>query len=136
MASQTVLLTLSGIDRPGVTSTLFAALSKHPVIVLDIKQLVVCGRLVLSVLLALEPDAVNTDGVIYKLRQDIRSTAAALDMEVSTVPGAMEDNERRRGRVHVTVLGAPLRAGAVSQIALEIACRGGNIDRILLPRIQ
>ena len=130
MASQTVLLTLSGIDRPGVTSILFAALSKHPVIVLDIEQLVVRGRLVLSVLLALEPDAVNTDGVIYKLRQDIRSTAAALDMEVSTVPGAMEDNERRRGRVHVTVLGAPLRAGAVSQIALEIACRGGNIDRI------
>ena len=63
MASQTVLLTLSGIDRPGVTSILFAALSKHPVIVLDIEQLVVRGRLVLSVLLALEPDAVNIEVV-------------------------------------------------------------------------
>lgn len=130
MASQTVLLTLSGIDRPGVTSTLFTALDNHPVTVLDIEQLVVRGRLVLSVLLALEPDGVNTDQVIYQLRQDIRGTALALDMEVSTVPGAMEDNERRRRRVHVTVLGAPLRPGAVSRIALEIASRGGNMDRI------
>lgn len=130
MTSQTLLLTLSGTDRPGVTKTLFAALAGHPVTVLDIEQLVVRGHLVLSALVAVDIDAVDKDEVVSQLRQDIRGTAAALGMDVTIVPGAMENDERRRGRVHVTILGAPLRPGAVSRIAEEIANRGGNIDRI------
>jgi phosphoserine phosphatase len=51
-------------------------------------------------------------------------------MDVTTVPGALEDTVTRRDRVHVTILGAPLRPDAVSRIAEEIANRGGNIDRI------
>ncbi len=130
MKSQTLLLTLSGTDRPGVTKTLFAALAGHPVTVQDVEQLVVRGHLVLSALVAVDADSGAADEVISKLRQDIRRTAAALDMDVTTVPGAMEDADRRRGRVHVTILGAPLRPSAVSRIAEEIANRGGNIDRI------
>lgn len=130
MTSQTLLLTLSGTDRPGVTKTLFAALAKHPVTVLDVEQLVVRGRLVLSALLAVQTTSADQDQVVSAIRHDIRATAAALDMDVTTVPGAMEDNARRRGRVHVTILGAPLLPEAVSRIAEEIADRGGNIDRI------
>ena len=130
MKSQTLLLTLSGTDRPGVTKTLFAALAGHPVTVQDVEQLVVRGHLVLSALVAVDADSGAADEVISQLRQDIRRTAAALDMDVTTVPGAMEDADRRRGRVHVTILGAPLRPSAVSRIAEEIANRGGNIDRI------
>ena len=130
MKSQTLLLTLSGTDRPGVTKTLFAALAGHPVTVQDVEQLVVRGHLVLSALVAVDADSGAADEVISQLRQDIRRTAAALDMDVTTVPGAMEDSDRRRGRVHVTILGAPLRPSAVSRIAEEIANRGGNIDRI------
>ncbi len=130
MKSQTLLLTLSGTDRPGVTKTLFAALAGHPVTVQDVEQLVVRGHLVLSALVAVDADSGAADEVISRLRQDIRRTAATLDMDVTTVPGAMEDTDRRRGRVHVTILGAPLRPGAVARIAEEIAKRGGNIDRI------
>ncbi|MSO27162.1 MAG: phosphoserine phosphatase SerB [Candidatus Nanopelagicales bacterium] len=130
MTSQTLLLTLSGTDRPGVTKTLFATLAKHPVTVIDIEQLVVRGRLVLSALVEVDTGAADKDELVSLLRHDIRATAAALDMDVTTVPGAVEDNERRRARVHVTILGAPLRPDAVSRIAEEIANRGGNIDRI------
>jgi phosphoserine phosphatase len=46
------------------------------------------------------------------------------------VPGAAEDDERRRNRIHVTMLGAPLLPRAIAEAAAEIADRGGNIDRI------
>ena len=130
MTSQTLLLPLSGTDRPGVTKTLFAALAAHPITVLDVEQLVVRGRLVLSALVNVETSGTGNDEIMSRIRQDIRSTAAALEMDVTTVPGALEDTVSRRDRVHVTILGAPLRPDAVSRIAEEIANRGGNIDRI------
>ena len=40
---RTLLITLSGQDRPGVTRTLFRALDPHRVHVLDVEQIVVRG---------------------------------------------------------------------------------------------
>ncbi len=48
----TLLITLTGRDRPGVTSRLFTVLSAHGTTVLDVEQVVIRGRLVLGVLLA------------------------------------------------------------------------------------
>ena len=56
--------------------------------------------------------------------------AADLEMDVETVPGAAEDDERRHNRIHVTMLGAPLLPGDIAEVAAQIADRGGNIDRI------
>jgi phosphoserine phosphatase len=122
----TLLITLSGNDRPGVTRTLFATLQEHPVAVLDVEQLVVRGRLVLAVLVAVAGD----DATVAATRSAVRHAAADLDMDVVTVPGAAEDDERRRNRVHVTMMGSPLTPGAIAEAAAEIADRGGNIDRI------
>ena len=49
----TVLVTLTGRDRPGVTSRLFASLAAHDLTVLDVEQVVIRGHLVLGVLLGL-----------------------------------------------------------------------------------
>ena len=119
-----LLAILSGRDRPGVTAALFDALRPYPVTVLDLEQLVVRGRLVLAVLLGLRAQDVGD------IRAVVHSAASKLGMEAETVPGAPEEVESGRGRVHVTVLGAPLRPGAVADLATEIAQRGGNIDRI------
>lgn len=141
MSHETLLLTLSGLDRPGVTRQLFGALDRYPVTVEDVEQLVVRGRLVLSVLLAIESghpfhsnepstEARADDPVLADLRRAIRLVAAELDMEVALVVGAREDSSHRRDRIHVTVLGSPLRPSAIAQVAEVIADRGGNIDRI------
>jgi len=119
----TLLITLTGPDRPGVTSTLFEALSDYDVVVLDMEQVVVRGTLVLGVLLggrqvgAAEPAA--------------RSAARHLGMTVTTSPGEDEIDPRRLGRVHVTLLGHPLLPAAVAGIAGRIADCGANIDRIV-----
>jgi phosphoserine phosphatase len=52
-------------------------------------------------------------------------------MQVEVETGAAEDDARRRGRVVVTVLGAPLLPAALQGIAEQVAALDGNIDRIV-----
>lgn len=125
MQPQSVLVTVTGQDRPGVTSALFAALAAHDVEVVDVEQVVIRGRLVLCVLLALH-------GEPGSLRRAVTQTGEALGVEVEVGVGDEIDDAspHRAGRHHVLVLGGPLRAGAVSEVASRIADLGANIDSI------
>jgi len=121
--SRTVLITLTGKDRPGVTSSLFATLARFGVEVLDIEQILLRRRLILGLLLTQPRD--------WKaLRDAVEKVAADLDMTVEIDRGAGDNRPRPEGRSHVTVLGTPLRAAAVAAIAGRIADTGANIDRI------
>ena len=57
MQPQSVLITVTGSDRPGVTSALFAGLAAHDVEVIDVEQVVIRSNLMLSVLLTLRGEA-------------------------------------------------------------------------------
>jgi phosphoserine phosphatase len=120
---QTILITLTGRDRPGVTSTVFTTLAGFGVSVLDIEQIVLRRRLVLGVLVTAPRDE-------KALREAMGRVADELDMHVEVERGTGDNRARREGRSHVTVLGMPLRAGAVAAIAGRIADTGANIDRI------
>ena len=120
----TLLVTLTGRDRPGVTARLFAALARHDLAVLDAEQVVIRGRLVLGVLLgcAGPPDLTAIHRAVTGLAADF-----GLEAEITAGRG---DEPRRRGLLHVTVLGRPLTPSAVAAIAGQIAAAGANIDRI------
>ncbi|MBO0819194.1 MAG: phosphoserine phosphatase, partial [Actinobacteria bacterium] len=120
----TILVTLTGRDRPGVTSRLFTALSAHELTVLDIEQVVIRGRLVLGVLLG-----GGSDPDLTGIHRAIRAIAADLGLEAEITTGS-GDAPRRRGQLHVTVLGHPLLPAAVAAIAGRVAGNGANIDRI------
>jgi phosphoserine phosphatase len=124
-APRTLLVTVTGRDRPGVTATLFDALSPHHVTVLDVEQVVIRGRLILGVLVS--GAAVDARAVDAQLTAALRPLG--MDVEVEAADG--DDDPRRRGRVHVTVLGHPLRPKAMAGLAGCIADYGGNIDRIV-----
>ena len=120
-----LLVTLTGRDRPGVTSRLFALLAAHDVTVADVEQVVIRGRLILGVLLSAdgEPD-------LTAIHRSVSALAADLDMDAEITTGAGEPPARRRGRLHVTMLGPALRPSAVASIAGRVAGQGANIDRI------
>jgi phosphoserine phosphatase len=120
-----LLVTLTGRDRPGVTSALFAALAPYDIDVVDVEQVVIHDRLVLGVLLAVRH---SEDAV--RAAAEAAGGQFGLDVEI-TVTTEDAAGPRRRGRLHVTVLGAPLRPGAVAGIAGRIADTGANIDRIV-----
>jgi phosphoserine phosphatase len=122
-ATNTVLITLTGKDRPGVTSTVFDTLASFGGEVLDIEQIVLRRRLILGVLVTAPRD--------WKaLRSAMEKVAAELDMQVEVDRGTGDNRARPEGRSHVTVLGMPLRPKAVAAIAGRIADTGANIDRI------
>ncbi|GLZ13752.1 phosphoserine phosphatase [Actinomadura sp. NBRC 104425] len=124
-AERTLLITLTGRDRPGVTSRLFSTLAEFPLTVFDVEQVVIRGRLVLGVLVS------YSDGVdIGRVWTAAERLATDLDMEIELSTGRFRTMPRRRGRLHVTVLGAPLRPAAMAGIAGRIAASGANIDRI------
>jgi phosphoserine phosphatase len=123
----TLLITLTGRDRPGVTSRLFAILAGHPLTVTDIEQVVIRGRLVLGVLLGCDapPDLTGIHAAVTALAGDL-----GLEAEITAGSGAAEDVPARGGRLHVTLLGSPLAPAAITAIAGRIAASGANIDRI------
>jgi phosphoserine phosphatase len=120
----TLLITVTGRDRPGVTSRLFSVLAGHELSVLDVEQVVIRGRLVLGVLLscghALDLNAIH---------RQVTAVAADLGLEVEITAGSAEP-ALRRSSLHVTVLGSMLPPAAIAGIAGRIAGSGANIDRI------
>ena len=122
-APSTLLFTLTGKDRPGVTSTVFGTIGAFGVEVLDIEQIVLRRRLVLGVLVTLPRN--------WKaLRDALQRVADDLDMQLDVDRGIGDNRRRPEGRSHVTVLGMPLKPAAVAAIAGRIADTGANIDRI------
>jgi phosphoserine phosphatase len=122
--SATVMITLMGRDRPGVTAAMFRTLAAFPVEVLDMEQIVLRGRLVLGILVTAPRDP-------KRLNAEVEQTATALGMDLEVVTGVGDNERRRSGRAHVTVLGQPLRPGAVAALTGRIADTGANIDRIV-----
>jgi phosphoserine phosphatase len=120
---ETLLLTISGKDRPGVTSAIFQTLAHAGVEVLDIEQIVLRRRLVLGILVTAPRDW-------KRLRTAVEVTASGLGMSIEVTRGTGDNAGRGVGRSHVTVIGAPLRASAMAAVAGRIADSGANIDRI------
>jgi phosphoserine phosphatase len=124
MQPTSVLATISGRDRPGVTAAFFAALAAHDVDIRDVEQVVIRDRLILAVLFDLRGDTAA-------LRNSVTSAASALGMECEV---AIADGSPRRAprgsRSHVIVLGRPLRPGALSHVAQRIADIGDNIESV------
>ncbi|HET6627580.1 MAG TPA: phosphoserine phosphatase SerB [Nocardioidaceae bacterium] len=122
-APKTLLITLTGKDRPGVTSRVFSTLAAFGVEVLDIEQIVLRRRLVLGVLVTAPRDS-------KALQAAMERVADELDMQVDVDRGTGDNRSRPDGRSHVTVLGMPLKPSAVAAIAGRVADTGANIDRI------
>jgi phosphoserine phosphatase len=120
---RTLLVTVSGEDRPGVTSALFDAIADVGAEVRDLEQVVVRGHLTLALLLA---PGTNED----RLRDVVASVGADLGVKVKFKSGTGDSQRRRTGRAAVVVLGSPLLASAVAAITARIASHGANIDRI------
>jgi phosphoserine phosphatase len=120
---QTLSITVTGEDRPGVTSSILEAVSGTGAEVRDIQQVAVHGHLTLALLLAPGDHA-------DELRDAAAVAAHRLGLSLTVLEGSGDNARPRQGRAAVVVLGAPLRAEAVALVTARIADHGANIDRI------
>jgi phosphoserine phosphatase len=98
-----------------------------------LEQVVLGGRLVLGAILEVDErvaPGVSRQRVFEEIRSALDKTAIDLDMEVEYGDGNGRVNEVASERLHVTVLAAPLRPGALGAITSCVARSGANIDRI------
>jgi len=119
----TVLVTLTGTDRPGLTSAVLSTLATRGLEVIDAEQVVLRGRLILGVLLSAPRDHKD-------LKDELKALANVLDVDISVKKGVGDNEPRRKGRSQVTVIGRPLSAAGLAAVAGRIADTGANIDRI------
>ena len=121
-----VLITVTGVDRPGVTSALFEVLSVHEVDLLNVEQVVIRDRLTLGVLVSGQPEIAAGE----TLRNDVTAAISRMGLQVSIersddVPVIAEPSTHT-----IVVLGRPITAAAFGAVAREAAALGVNIDVI------
>jgi len=121
-----VLITVTGVDQPGVTSALFQVLSSHKVELLNVEQVVIRGRLTLGVLVSTTPAVAEGDA----LRTDVAAAVHAKGLDV-TIERSDDLPIIREPSTHtIVVLGRPITAEAFGAVAQEVATLGVNIDVI------
>ena len=118
-----LLITVTGKDRPGITSGLCEVLEHTGARILDMEQVVIRDRLLLGLLISPGAEVTVTEDLIRKAASNV-----GVDVEFRHMGAQRRGRDAERW--YVVMLGQPLRAGAISAVANTIAACGCNIERI------
>ena len=122
----TGLILLTGIDKPGITATLFETLAPFAITVIDIEQVVIRERLILTLLIACNPaHATAIDGDLVEL-----ATTLDVDIATSFSHTAITSIAAKSGLLHAVLLSPKLLPSAVAKVAHSVSALGGNIESI------
>jgi phosphoserine phosphatase len=122
----TGLILLSGVDKPGITETLFHTLSPFAVSILDIEQVVIRGRVILTCLISCAPAHAPA------IEADLEECANVLGVDIASSfeDSATTDIAVKKSLLHVVLLSEDLKPSAINAVANAIANNRGNIERI------
>jgi phosphoserine phosphatase len=120
------LITVTGVDKPGVTSALFQVLARHKVELLNVEQVVIRGRLTLGVLVSAPREVAEGKA----LPAEVEAAIQAVGLDV-TIDRSDDLPIIREPSTHtIMVLGRPITAEAFGALAREVAALDVNIDLI------
>jgi phosphoserine phosphatase len=120
----TGLILVSGEDRPGITESLMQSLSAFSVTIIDIEQLVIRDRLLLTVLLSL--DEAHAEAITEDL--GVLQEQIGLDIAIDFT---QQDSTKISGEtLRVVVVGNAIKPSGLAAVASQIAKLGGNISAI------
>jgi phosphoserine phosphatase len=120
----TGLILVSGEDRPGITESLMQTLSAFSVTIIDIEQLVIRDRLLLTVLLSL--DEAHAEAITEDL--GVLQEQIGLDIAIDFT---QQDSTQISGEtLRVVVVGNAIKPSGLAAVASQIAKLGGNISAI------
>ncbi|TQK31404.1 phosphoserine phosphatase SerB [Arthrobacter sp. SLBN-53] len=121
-----LLITVTGVDQPGVTSALFEVLSRHRVELLNVEQVVIRNRLTLGVLVSVDTPVADEVRFSDEIRAAIHGVGLDVTIERSDDKPVMVEPSTHT----IVVLGRPITAEAFGVVAREVADLGVNIDFI------
>ena len=118
----TGLILLTGIDAPGIATSLFETLAPFAVHVIDIEQLVISNRLILTVLIGASPAHQSA------IEEDLASCAMALDVDIATLFGKTELATMPQDLVHLIISAPKLHPRDLALTTQTITSIGANIQ--------
>ena len=126
-----ILISITGVDRPGITSAIMHVLDKFNANILDIGQAVIHDTLSLGMLVEVPSEVADTKFI----KEAVKKVADGLDLTVrfttiTTQSYAAWVERQGKPRHIVTILARRITAHQVSRLAGIIANNGLNIDQI------
>ncbi len=126
-----ILISISGMDRPGITASITAVLAEFDVNVLDIGQSVIHDSLSLGMLVEI-PEHIENAQVV---KDAIQKTIGSLDLTVRFVDISLSSYEnwvgqQGKARHVVKLLSRRITAHQISRLSRLVAENGLNIDKI------
>ena len=120
----TGLILVSGEDRPGITESLMKTLSAFSVTILDIEQLIIRDRLLLTVLLSL--DEAHAEAIT----EDLHTLQDQIGLDIA-IDFTQQGSHRISGEtLRVVIVGNAIKPSGLAAVASQIAQLGGNISAI------
>jgi phosphoserine phosphatase len=117
-------VTVSGQDAPGIAARLFAAMAACDVVIEDVEQVRLHGRLLLCTEVTLAP------GDEPALRAAMAAHLEGIAVEVGLEPLVEAEPADAPDHHLVTVLAQEIDAATLQGVAEQVARHGGNIERI------
>ena len=128
-ANEIILITINGLDRPGVTAALTEILANNNAVILDIGQADIHNQLSLGILFQCTEE---NSGTILK---ELLFKSYELDVNIRFSPISEEEYSewvgmQGKNRYIITILGRKLTAKQIAGVSHVVAQQGMNIDDI------
>ena len=120
----TGLILVSGEDRPGITEKLMSLLSEFSVFVLDIEQLVIRGRLILTVLISLDESHASA------IAADLELLEKEIGFDIAIDFAEEQNSAENPPNLHVVIISDSLKPASIAVVAAELSKIQANISAI------
>ncbi|MCX6442622.1 MAG: hypothetical protein NTW43_00345 [Actinobacteria bacterium] len=118
----TGLILLTGTDAPGIATSLFETLAPFAVHVIDIEQVVINARLILTVLIGANPAHQKA------IEEDLGACATALDVDIATIFAKSDIQMVPQSLLDVVIASVKLHPQALALVTNSITNSGANIE--------
>jgi phosphoserine phosphatase len=118
------LILLTGEDKPGLAHSLFEALSPFSVAIVDIDQIIIKERLILTVQISLNP---AHQGAI---EEDLHSLAESLQVDIAAVFSMSTIPTQKPQQFTLTMRSEKLHPKHLSVVTKSLLTTGANIEDI------
>jgi phosphoserine phosphatase len=116
------LILLTGQDKPGLAHALFEALAPFSVAVMDIDQIIIKDRLILTVQISLNPAHQSA------IEDDLNTLATNLEVDIAAVFSTSATPSTKPTSHLLKLTSAKLHPKHLMQIAAALFEAGGNIE--------
>jgi phosphoserine phosphatase len=124
------LILLTGVDKPGVANALFETLSPFTVSIIDIDQIVIKQRLILTVQILLNPDHREA------IESDLNELAESLQMDIASLFTSSSAPREIEHPVIVSIESSKMLPRYLNSITSIIHSLGGNIEKFERQSVQ